>query len=375
MTPPPHQSARARMPDYLRLVALFGIVVVNVQYIAFSALHGFADPVGDSARDAITLWLVNGLALLKTYGLFSFMFGVGLGFLMRSAARRGLPFGRVYRNRMIGLAILGIAHGCLFFPGDILTIYAVTGSILYMFRNWPVRRLVRVGAALLIVQALIAPLLLLAAPETPPDIIAMERAILTGGGFFDAVLFRSIGFAFIMPSFLLIQGTSALGWFCLGLAAVKSGMIDDAGHPLWRRARRWFLLPGATLGLAGAAIWQCGPPVPGAVMTIVAAPVATIGYLGAIAALARPPGPIMERVLAAGGSSLSVYLGQSIILSTAFSAYGLGLWGAVDRLTAVAIAVAVTAALIAALAAWRVVFALGPFEWVLRRITYARLGA
>jgi uncharacterized protein len=363
------------MPDYLRLVALFGIVVVNVQYIAFSALHGFADPVGDSARDAITLWLVNGLALLKTYGLFSFMFGVGLGFLMRSAARRGLPFGRVYRNRMIGLAILGIAHGCLFFPGDILTIYAVTGSILYMFRNWPVRRLVRVGAALLIVQALIAPLLLLAAPETPPDIIAMERAILTGGGFFDAVLFRSIGFAFIMPSFLLIQGTSALGWFCLGLAAVKSGMIDDAGHPLWRRARRWFLLPGATLGLAGAAIWQCGPPVPGAVMTIVAAPVATIGYLGAIAALARPPGPIMERVLAAGGSSLSVYLGQSIILSTAFSAYGLGLWGAVDRLTAVAIAVAVTAALIAALAAWRVVFALGPFEWVLRRITYARLGA
>lgn len=71
MTPPPHQSARARMPDYLRLLALFGIVVVNVQYIAFSALHGFADPVGDSARDAITLWLVNGLALLKTYGLFS----------------------------------------------------------------------------------------------------------------------------------------------------------------------------------------------------------------------------------------------------------------------------------------------------------------
>lgn len=64
---------------------------------------------------------------------------------------------------MIGLAILGIAHGCLFFPGDILTIYAVTGSILYLFRDWPVR----VGAALLVVQALIAPPLLREAPETP----------------------------------------------------------------------------------------------------------------------------------------------------------------------------------------------------------------
>jgi len=371
MIPPVKPSRRALMPDYLRLVALFGIVVVNVQYIAFSALHGFADPVAETARDAITLWLVNGLALFKTYGLFSFMFGVGLGFLMRSAARRGLPFGRVYRNRMIGLLILGIAHGCLFFPGDILTIYAITGSVLYLFRDWPVRRLVRVGAALLVLQVVIAPPLLLAAPETPPDIVALEREILTEGGFLDAVLFRSIGFAFFLPSFLVIQGISALGWFCLGLAAVRSGMIDDAAHPLWRRARLWCLLPGVALGLAGAALWQWGPAVPGVVLTTVAAPVATLGYLGSIAALSRPPGPVMARALAAGGSSLSVYLGQSIILSTVFAGYGLGLWNAVDRMTAVAIAVATTAGLVVALSMWRSRFALGPFEWVLRRITYA----
>src|SRR6056297_4128430 len=369
MTRPP----RALMPDYLRLFALFGIVAVNVQYIAFSALGSSTDPAGETALDAVTLWLINGLALLKTYGLFSFMFGVGLGFLMRAAARRGLPFGRLYRNRMIGLLILGIAHGCLFFPGDILTVYAVTGSILYLFRNWPVRRLAKVGAALLVVQALIAPPLLLAAPETPPDIVAMERAVLTEGGFFEAVLFRSIGFAFIMPSFLVIQGISALGWFCLGLAAMKSGMIDDAGHPLWRRARRWCLAPGVAVSLAGAAIWQWGDPVPGVLLTIAAAPVATLGYLGLIAALSHPPGPIMARALTAGGASLSVYLGQSIVLSTIFSGYGLGLWGAVDRLTAVAIALAVTAGLIGALAAWRTRFALGPFEWILRRITYAQL--
>src|SRR6056297_1637638 len=373
MIPPVKPSRRALMPDYLRLVALFGIVVVNVQYIAFSALHGFADPVAETARDAITLWLVNGLALFKTYGLFSFMFGVGLGFLMRSAARRGLPFGRLYRNRMIGLLILGIAHGCLFFPGDILTIYAVTGSVLYLFRDWPVRRLVRMGAALLVLQVIIAPPLLLAAPETPPDIMALERAILTEGTFLDAAAFRSVGFAVVLPSFLVLQGTAVLGWFCLGLAAVRSGMIDDAAHPLWRCARRWCLAPGVAFGLAGAAIWQWGPPVPGAVLTIVTAPIATLGYLGAIAALARPPGPIMARALSAGGSSLSVYLGQSIVLSTIFSGYGAGLWGAVDRLTAVAIALAVTAGLIGALAAWRTRFALGPFEWILRRITYAQL--
>ncbi len=366
---------RALMPDYLRLASLFGIVVVNVQFIAFSALQDFAGPAGETTLDAITLWVVNGLALFKTYGLFSFMFGVGLGFMMQSAERRGLPFGRLYRNRMIGLLLLGIVHGCLFFPGDILAIYAVTGSLLYLFRGYSVRRLVRLGAALLLLQAIIAPPLLLAPANTPVDILTLEREISTEGSFLAAVVFRSIGFAFVMPSFLVIQGLAALGWFCLGLAAVKSGIIDDVDHQVWRRARRVCLLPGVALSLAGAAIWQWGAPMPGATLTIAVAPVATLGYLGAIAALSRLPGPLMARARAAGGSSLSVYLGQSIILSTVFSGYGLGLWHQVDRLTAVAIAIAVTAALIAALSVWHERYALGPFEWLLRRLTYAGLDA
>jgi uncharacterized protein len=362
--------ARALMPDYLRLFALFGMVVVNVQYIGFSVLHGIAEPIAETAVDTITLWLVNGLALLKTYGLFSFMFGVGLGFLMRSTARRELSFGRVYRNRIVGLLILGIAHGCLFFPGDILAIYAITGSILYLCRDWPVRRLVQVGAALLVLQAVIVPSLLIAAPQTPPNIVALEREILTEGGFLEATLLRSIGFAFIMPSFLVVQGTAALGSFYLGLAAVKSGMIDDTGHPLWRHARHWGFGLGVVLGLAGAALWQWGPTVPGVVLTIATAPIATVGYLGVIAALSRIPGPIMAKALAAGGSSLSIYLGQSIILSTICSGYGFGLWGAVDRLTATIIGIIVTLFLIGTILIWKAYFTLGPFEWALRWVTY-----
>lgn len=365
------ERSRALMPDYLRLIALFGIVVVNVQFIAFSSLGDIVQPVASTALDAVALWLVDGLVLLKTYGLFSFMFGVGLGFLMRSAARRDLPFGRIYRNRMIGLLLLGIAHGCLFFPGDILVIYALTGSVLYLLRNWPVDRLLRIGAGLLVLQVIIAPPLILAAPEAPVEFIAMERSILSDGGFADAVLFRSLGFAFTLPSLLVLQGIAALGWFCLGLAAVRSGMIEDADHPLWRRARQVCLGPGLLLGLGGAAIWQWVAPIPGVVLTIVAAPVATVGYLGLIAALSRPPGPIMAQALAAGGSSLSIYLGQSMILSTIFAGYGLDLWGKVDRVTAVAIALAVTLALVIGLSIWRKFFAFGPFEWVLRLITFA----
>lgn len=366
-------SPRALMPDYLRLFALFGIVVVNVQFMAFPTPQDFAGPPGNEGVDALASWLVNGLALFKTYGLFSFMFGVGLGFLMRSAERRNLPFGRLYRNRMIGLLLLGLAHGLLFFPGDILVIYSITGAILYVLRDRPVRRLVRIGAVLLGAQVVVASTLMLAAPETAGDIATIEREIMTGGGVLETIIYRSIGFAFTLPFLLGVQGLSALGWFCLGLAAVKSGMIDASDHPLWRRARRLCLVPGVAASLAAAAVWEWGPSAIGAVLTVAAAPVATIGYLGLIAAAARPPGPIMARVLVAGGSSLSIYLGQSIVLSTVFSAYGLGLWDAVARPTAVAIAVGVTAVLILALSAWRRWFALGPFEWVLRRMTYFRL--
>jgi uncharacterized protein len=365
------QPIRALMPDYLRLFALFGIVVVNVQFMAFSLLSGFEDMIGETSADAVALVMVNGLAFLKTYGLFSFMFGVGLGVLMRSAERRGLAFGKLYRNRMIGLALLGVLHGCLFFPGDILFIYAVTGTILYRFRNWEVARLVRLGVWLLAVQAVVAGFIMPLPSEMPADVVASEQAALTQGGFGDAVLFRSIGFAIFMPMALLFQGVAALGWFCLGLAAVRSGMIDNAAHPLWRRSRRVCLLPGVGLSLASALLWQSGEVYWGAVLVILIAPVATLGYLGLIAAIARPPGPLMERVLAAGGSSLTIYLGQSIILSTIFAGYGLEFWGEVGRADAVAIAVGVTLLLIALVSFWRLRFPQGPFEWVLRKIIHA----
>lgn len=363
------QKTRALMPDYLRLFALFGIVVVNVQYIAFSALE--AEMPTYSTLDDITLFLVDGLATSKSYGLFSFMFGVGLGFLMVSADRAGLPFKQVYRRRMFGLFALGLAHGLLFFVGDILVIYAITGMIFLLFRDWTVPRLVRVGAVLVGLGAVLFALTSLM-PETavPDEFLAFERFALTDGQFGDAVIYRSTGFAITMPFLLFIQGTSALGWFCLGLAALKSGMIDNADHPLWARARRVCLIPGVGLSLVGSAVWHWGDASFGGAVTMLVAPVTTIGYLGLIAAIARPPGPFVARLLHAGGSSLTIYLGQSIILSTLFAGYGFGLWEAVDRASATLIAVGVTVLLITAVSLWRLQFRLGPFEMLLRRMTY-----
>ena len=364
-------AERALMPDYLRLLALFGIVVMNVQFIAFPTDGGFMQATQQMPVDRVATWLVNGLATLKTYGLFSFMFGVGLAFQMRSAERRGLAFGRIYRNRMLGLGLLGLLHGVFFFFGDILLIYALTGSILYLWRAWEVRRLVRVGAALLVIQIITASLVFFAFPPMPNDMAEIERLVMTQGGFLEVAQYRAIYFAFFVPIALVFQGISALGWFCLGLAAVKSGMIDTPNHPLWARARRRWLGLGLVLSLVGSALWSWGPGPWGEIMVTATAPIATIGYLGLIAAIARPARGLMARLLKAGGASLSVYLGQSICLTFIFCGFGLGLWDAVGPATATLIALAVTLALMIGISLWLSRFAQGPFEVILRRITFA----
>ncbi|MEO0410428.1 MAG: DUF418 domain-containing protein [Pseudomonadota bacterium] len=362
---------RALMPDYLRLIALFGIVIVNVQYMGFSILQGLAPEASGTRGDSVTLLLVNGLALLKTYGLFSFMFGAGLGFLMRSAQRQDISLGKLYRNRMLGLAGLGLLHGCLLFPGDILLIYAVTGSILYFVRDWPVQQLVRLAIALLVLQMAIAAPLLSLDEAMPDDIIALERTVMLEGTIADVALFRSIVFSFVFLFGLFAQGVSALGWFCLGLAAVKSARMETPDHPMWRKLRWWCLGPGVLLSLLGAGLLQWSATLPGAILVVIAAPLTTLGYLGVIANIAKPPGPIMHMLLKAGGSSLTIYLSQSIILSTIFTGYGFGLWEQLSHAAATALAISVTLCLVLACVAWRRFFPLGPFEMVLRRITYA----
>jgi len=57
------------------------------------------------------------------------------------------------------------------------------------------------------------------------------------------------------------------------------------------------------------------------------------------------------------------------LLSTIFAPYGLNLWDKLSPAASLLVAIAATIALILFVIAWRRHFALGPFEWILRRIT------
>ncbi len=379
---------RVQLIDGLRGFALFGIIVVNVGFFA-STWFGVTDPDFDGFFSEATRLLVVFLFESKFYLLFSFLFGYSFTIQLDSAARKGVSFKLRFGRRLIGLFLLGLAHGLLFFSGDILMIYALAGVVLLLVRNWKPRRALLVAGGLLIVTAFVWASLGFGALEDPeaftsdPAQLAREAEILeTGYGSADIGTVLSTRSGELDDTFLLlllIQGPSALAMFLVGMAFGKNRALHDPGsYPrLWRR----LLVFGLLLGLPAAAFyaWAGGE---GAVqeparelfalsLNVLLAPALAGAYLSAfvLARDTRVGNRLIGALAPAGRIALSNYLLQSIVLSLIFTGYGLGLVGEVSPAVAVLIAIAVFAVLTWLSAIWLKNHRYGPAEWILRAFT------
>lgn len=85
---------------------------------------------GAGPLDALATWFVAAAFTTKFSVLFSFLFGYGLTVQMRRAEERGTAFVPRYLRRLLGLALIGIAHALLLYVGDILVTYALLGVVL-----------------------------------------------------------------------------------------------------------------------------------------------------------------------------------------------------------------------------------------------------
>lgn len=119
--------------DYARGFALFGIVLMNVEWFErpiAGLLNGLpAEYTGIHLwLDRLVEWLIQG----KFYPLFSLLFGMGFAvMLQRGEARSGAGgFVAIYLRRLLALFVFGVLHGVLFYPGDILHAYALGGMAL-----------------------------------------------------------------------------------------------------------------------------------------------------------------------------------------------------------------------------------------------------
>lgn len=374
--------ARLAAIDALRGFALAGILLVNQAAFLYGAgaLPGGGLGAGGwrpSAVDAAIQWLFTGKFIL----IFAFLFGWGI----YTQAARGEGFYTRYRRRLIGLLVLGIAHAAFFFAGDILALYAVLGFLMLrpIRHDWPVRKLVRSAVIRFAVQAVILIAIAVASIALPADESSvLEEArrsadVYRTGAFWTVTVQRLGDFAIALGAGLLLLGWGLPGMFQLGLAAAKTFAAGglDAMRPTAKRV----LWPALIAGLAAngaCAVLTASWPEPWAssvllVQIALAAPILSLGYLAAaVLILSTPAGEGVTRLLGpAGRMSLSVYIGQSVIMSLLYHGYGLGLAGWLTSAGSVLVCLVVYTVLVAFSGLWLSRFRIGPLEWVLRSIT------
>jgi uncharacterized protein len=381
------RASRQAFPDQLRGLALLGIIVVNAPFLAISA-DGYTPASVSAPIDWAAAFLITLLAQGKFYLIFSFLFGYSANFIVRANDATGR---RRFRRRLVGLAVIGLAHAVLLFIGDILLSYALLGAALMLMFGRSDRAVLRTSAIAAVVASAWLGLLVVAVSSTTsstelatdPALLALNAA-LANGSFVDVAVAR----AQALPAALLLVGTLQWGLafaaFCLGLVAGRHSVLNDlaARITMWRRFAIWGLLIGvpvqacaAWLTLQGGA--SLGTTVEnfiGVAAGFLTAPILAAGYVGVLSLLAlrfpRALAPVQE----SGRATLTLYLGESLVLSVLFCGYGFGLFGTLGAAAVAGTAIVAWGALEVTMHLWFRRFRQGPLEWLLSRWTNAASG-
>ena len=373
---------RQRMADQLRGIALLGIVVVNVPFLAIGGL-GYDEASLATSLDQAVAFLVAFLVEGKFYLIFSLLFGYSTTFIVRPDEPTSR---RRYLRRLLGLAVIGVLHAVLLFTGDILFSYALLGLALLWVMSWADDWVLRLARIAWLVSVAWLFLLLVTLPAAdidaePQGIAEFDQAMATGS-FIDTVAARIA----VLPDTILtlasLQWGLAFAAFCVGLVAGRRGLFaEPAAHRgLWRRLALWGLAVGLPLQAAAAAVAATSPDgfnagrqgLAGISLGFATAPILTAGYVGVFGLLcAKRPG-LFAVAEPAGRMSLSVYLGESLLLCALYCGWGLGWFGTQGAAQVTLVAIAVWAVLALGAWAWLSRWRRGPTEQLLARFVNGR---
>jgi uncharacterized protein len=392
--------------DVVRGVAVMGIFSVNI--IAFAMIEAayFNPPTYGGWHGAdLALWATNMLVIDgKMRTLFSMLFGASTLLVIERAEAAGLSGPRVHVHRMLVLLGFGLAHYYLIWFGDILTLYAASGLVAFLFRRMPVRRLAALGVAFLLVSMLIFGAFIFSqyqadlAAHAPgasqqaikewnsgfgafyPTIgeLAEDQALHLGSwqglvahklGEWAKILFPTIAF---MPD--------TVGLMLLGMAGYKSGFLtgdwDDAAY---RRVAAIAIPIGLAAGAAIVAydinsnFYVVGSFLAFIVLATPFITIMALGYAALIILLSRRQGWLAQRIAAAGRCAFTNYLGTSLVATFVFYGWELGLYGLLSRAEAWLLVPLVWLIMLAWSKPWLERHHYGPLEWLWRSLSRGKL--
>jgi uncharacterized protein len=383
-------QARQHAVDRLRGFALLGVLIVNTPFL-MTSVAGISEISMPTIWDRTAGFITWALFQAKSYVIFSFIFGYSLTIFLERALAKGIDGRRAYRQRLLALAVIGAVHAVLLFVGDILFIYALLGASLLWLRRKSDRTLLRFAAVFYAAQVVVmAGLLALAfmpagdSSNTVDSALGVDIASIDTSwatdGLWGASLTRLEVWPFALVLIIALQGLLVLSLFCVGMVAGRRKWLadPDAHRETLRRVRRWGYWLGLPPSLLGAALIiipgadaDPGRFMVGVVLIYLTAPVLSAAYVATIALL-RPSR--VTRILEGDGKmSLSIYLGESLLMTTLAAGWGFGLFG-LNTAAALLVALGVWIVLSVMAGLWHRWFgpnAPGPAERLLRRMTYA----
>lgn len=400
---PPVARDRITGLDVTRGFAVMGILAMNI--VAFA----WPEPVyitplaggGHSTLD-IVAWAFDFMVFdSKMRGLFSMMFGASTLLVIESAVAAGRSGAKIHYARMGTLALFGLAHFYFIWWGDILFLYACTGFILFFFRNRSTKVLARWGIGFLTISTalfstgLIALRLMAGMPgkdgeryakfiaQFAPDAKDSLKEIAIYQGNYAGIVHDRLIERATEPFFGALQYIpETLGLMLVGMALYKSGLFsgqwDLARLDKWRNRCFAIAIP-ANLALL---IWQFASGLDTWVVltstltwSVPFDLLMSIGYAATVMGLAQrfAGSPAVARVAATGRAAFSNYLGTSIIMSTIFYGYGLGLFAHVPRAGLYLFVVGAWMVMLLWSKPWLDRFSYGPMEWLWRTLARARL--
>ncbi len=373
------QSQREAMPDRLRAVALLGIVVVNAPLLGIVGSAGLSPESLAGPLNTTAAFLMIALAQGKFYLLFSFLFGYSASFILKDNTRANrFRFSR----RLLVLAVIGLVHAVFFFIGDILISYAILGFGLLALS----RRSDRALKIWIVITGLVSVLVITASislvaliPEPTSGLMNLDSALATGS-FFEAAGARLQSLPSVVIYILVTQGGMAFAAFLLGLLASRQRFLADPQS----RATQWrrMMIIGLSIGLplqlvaawlqvwsisAGSIYYEAG--MAGLILGFSTAPLLATGYVGLLGWIFCRRPAFLQALSPAGRASLTVYIGESVLLSLLFCGYGLGFYGEWGAFPVMLAAVGSWVLLVLFARLWLKRFPRGPLEEVVARLT------
>lgn len=382
-------TERIELLDALRGFALFGILLANILYWSGWVL------VTEAERRAMAtgteqLWQYRFHHLLvdgKFYTLFSFLFGVGFAVQLDRLDRRGADGLRIYRKRVLVLLAIGLVHSLLIWDGDILTLYALLGLLLPLFRPLPDRVLLGLAAALIFVVPIAGAAIFAVLSWQPwqvfyafsdwlvarlgwqpgPD---LALRLLPNGSISDVIIWNFSGTPYSWG--LRVESwriPKVLGIMLLGLWAGRrlaaGALLDD------RQLLRRILVGGLVIGFPASLAYAL---LPGQMQSGLPSMIGTVPLATAYAAAFALAWPRMRWLLgmfaAPGRMALTNYLFTSLVGALLFYGIGLGLIGRLSPPQIYGVAVGIFAVQAVASHWWLRRYSQGPVEALWRRLTY-----